>query len=137
MVLLSWSMRPSRLEWASLLVILVDALVIVSGFVTGSPLLPRAANVVLVMVSIALMLMTRVMAKGGYGFNGLVRPVWVGAVALVSFFGGALLFAIPLLLAEEQQHNPVTNQRGWVGLALSFAGCALVYAAIRRPDDER
>lgn len=129
-------MRPSRLEWASLLVILVDAVVIVSGLVTGSPLLPRAANIVLVMVSIALMLVTRVMAKGGYGFNGLVRPVWVGAVALVAFFGGALLFAITLL-DEGLQNDPVTNQRGWVGLALSFAGCALIYAAIRRPDDER
>jgi hypothetical protein len=135
MALTLWRMRPSRLEWASLLVIFVDAVVIASGLVTGNPLLPRAANVVLVVVSIALMLVTRFMAKGGYGFSGLVRPVWVGAVALVAFFGGALLFAIPLL--TEGQPDAVTNQRGSVGLALSFAGLTLVYAAIRRPDDER
>ncbi|MFD9702653.1 hypothetical protein [Lentzea sp. NPDC059081] len=126
-------MNPSRPEWASLLVILVDAIVIVSGFVTGSPLLPRAANVVLVVVSIALMLVVRIMVKGGFSFRGLARPAWVGVVAAVAFFGGALLFAIPLLNVQ-MQNDPVMNQRGWVGLALGLAGGALAYAAIRRPE---
>ncbi|MFD5828955.1 hypothetical protein, partial [Lentzea sp. NPDC060358] len=128
-------MKPSRPEWASLLVILVDAIVIVSGFVTGSPLLPRAANIVLVVVSVALMLVVRIMVRGGFSFRGFVQPVWLGAVAAVSFFGGALLFAIPLLNAQMQD-DPVVNQRGWVGLALALAGGSLAFAAIRRGDEE-
>ncbi|HEX7307424.1 hypothetical protein [Lentzea sp.] len=128
-------MKPSRPEWASLLVILVDAIVIVSGFVTGSPLLPRAANVVLVVVSVALMLVVRIMVKGGFSFRGLARPAWVGVVTAIAFLGGALLFAIPLLTEQYVDASAVENQRGWVGLALAFAGGSLFYAAIRRPDE--
>ncbi|SEP73347.1 hypothetical protein SAMN05216188_101319 [Lentzea xinjiangensis] len=132
-------MRPSRPEWASLLVVLVDAIVIAYGFVAGSPMLPRAANVVLVVVSGALMLVVRFMVGGGSSFRGLVRPPWMGAVALVAFFGGALLFAIPLLTGIPDTSDAAglaANQRGWVGLALAFAGGTLAYAAIRRPDEE-
>ncbi|MFD4641264.1 hypothetical protein ACFWN2_28410 [Lentzea sp. NPDC058436] len=127
-------MGPSRLQWASLFVIFVNALVVVFGFVTGSPLLPRAANVVLVVLSVVLMLITRVMAQGGYSFAGLVRPAWAGVVAAVAFFGGAVLFAIAVL--AEGSLTPAANQRGGAGLALFFAAGALIYAGIRRTDEE-
>ncbi|SER33641.1 hypothetical protein [Lentzea albida] len=126
-------MRPSQLQRASILVIFVDAVVIVSGFLTGSPLLPRAANVVLVVISIALMLVTRLKVGNDYDVKTMTRPVWAFSVGVVAFFGGAILFVIPLL-NEQQQNDPVANQRGWVGLALSFAGGCLLYAGLRRND---
>lgn len=126
-------MRPSQLQWASILVILVDAVVIVSGFLTGSPLLPRAANIVLVVISGALMLVTRLKVGNDYDVKTMTRPVWAFSVGVVAFFGGAILFVIPLL-NEQQQNDPVANQRGWVGLALSFAGGCLLYAGLRRND---
>jgi hypothetical protein len=126
-------MRPSQLQWASLLVIFVDAGVIAGGFVTGSPVLPRAANIVLVVISIALMLITRLKVGNAYEFKTMTRPVWAFAVGVVAFFGGAILFVIPLL-NEQQQNDPVANQRGWAGLALSFAGGCLLYAGLRRND---
>lgn len=122
-------MRPSQLQWASLLVVFVNAGVVLGGFVTGSPVLPRAANVVLVVISVVLMLVTRVLVKGGYSFAGMLRPAWMAVVSLVAFFGGAVLFAIPLLTGEQ---DGVVNQLGWAGLALAFAGGTLMYAGIRR-----
>ncbi|USX50222.1 hypothetical protein [Lentzea sp. HUAS12] len=122
-------MRPSQLQWASLLVVFVNAGVVLGGFVTGSPVLPRAANVVLVVISVVLMLVTRVLVKGGYSFAGMLRPAWMAVVSLVAFFSGAVLFAIPLLTGEQ---DGVVNQLGWAGLALAFAGGTLMYAGIRR-----
>lgn len=146
------------MQWASLVVIIVDAVVILSGFVTGSALLPRSANVVLTVMSIALMLATRLLAGGEYNFENPTLPVWAVVVAVISFFGGAFLFAFPLLtdttagsfeyrngkyqeskngvvvreLTEEQYEAALAaNQRGWAGLALSFAGLSFTYAGIR------
>lgn len=151
-------MRLVPLQWASLVVIVVDALVIVSGFVTGSALLPRSANVVLTVISLALMSSTVVFARGGYNFEKPTLPAWSVVVAVIAFFGGALLFAVPLLTdttagsfehqngkyreskdgvvvreLTEEQYDAVmaANQRGWAGLASAFAGGTLVYAGIR------
>lgn len=157
MALLCSSMRLVPLQWASLVVIFIDAVVIVSGFVTGSALLPRSANVVLTVISLALMLATLVLARGGYNFDNPTLPVWAVVVAVIAFFGGAFLFAFPLLtdttagsfeyengkyeeskdgvvvreLTEEQYEAALAaNQRGWAGLALAFAGGTLIYAGI-------
>ncbi|GHH35949.1 hypothetical protein [Lentzea cavernae] len=126
-------MRPSQLQWASLLVIFINAGVILTGLLIGSPALPRAANIVLVVISVALMLITRLKVGNAIDVKTMTRPVWAFAVGVVAFFGGALLFAIPLL-NEQLQNDPVANQRGWAGLALSFAGGTLLYAGLRRND---
>jgi hypothetical protein len=122
-------MRLVPLQRASLVVIFVDAVVIVSGFVTGSALLPRSANVVLMVISLALMSSTVVFARGGYNFENPTLPAWSVVVAVIAFFGGALLFAVPLL--ADTIPTMVVNQRGWAGLALAFAGGTFVYAGIR------
>jgi hypothetical protein len=146
------------LQKASLVVILIDAVVIVSGFVTGSPLLPRSANVALTVISLALLLAGAVLARGGYDFENPTLPAWAVVVAVIAFFGGAFLFAFPLLtdttagsfehrngkyeeskdgvvvreLTEEQYEAAMAaNQRGWAGLASAFAAGTLVYAGIR------
>jgi hypothetical protein len=151
-------MRLVPLQWASLVVIFIDVVVIVSGFVTGSALLPRSANVVLTVISLALMAATVALARGGYNFENPTLPVWVVVVAAIAFFGGAFLFAFPLLtdttagsfehengkhqeskdgvvvreLTDEQYEAVMAaNQRGWAGLALAFAGGTLTYAGIR------
>ena len=149
------------LQRAALVVIFLDAVVILSGFVTGSPLLPRSANVVLTVISLALMAATTVFARGGFNFENPTLPAWAVAVAVIAFFGGAFLFAYPLLtdttagsfeqrngkyeeskngvvvrVLTEEQYDAVmaANQRGWAGLALAFAGGTLAYAGIRHPE---
>jgi hypothetical protein len=151
-------MRLVPLQWASLVVIFIDAVVIVSGFATGSPLLPRSANVVLAVISMALMASTVVLARGAYNFENPTLPAWAVVVAVIAFFGGGFLFAFPLLtdttagtfenengkyreskdgvvvreLTEDQYEAALAaNQRGWAGFALTFAGGTLVYAGIR------
>ncbi|RDI24550.1 hypothetical protein [Lentzea flaviverrucosa] len=123
-------MRLVPLQWASLVVIFLDAVVIVSGFVTGSALLPRSANVVLTVISLALMSSTVVLARGGYNFEKPTLPAWSVVVAVIAFFGGAFLFAFPLL-TDTTTLTMAENQRGWAGLALAFAGGTFVYAGIR------
>ncbi|MET1073825.1 MAG: hypothetical protein ABWY11_14360 [Umezawaea sp.] len=152
-------MRLVPLQWAALVVIAIDAVVVVFGFVSGSALLPRAANLVLTVISLALMALTVVLARGGYDFENPTLPVWAVVVAVIAFFGGGFLFAFPLLtdttagnverengkyreskdgvvvreLTEEQYEAALAgNQREAAGLALAFAAGTLVYAGIRR-----
>ncbi|HEX6342241.1 hypothetical protein [Umezawaea sp.] len=151
-------MKLVPLQWASLVVIFIDAVVVVSGFVTGGPLLPRSANVVLTVISLALLATTVVLTRGGYNFEKPTLPVWAVVVAVIAFFGGAFLFAFPLLTdttagsfehsdgkyreskdgvvvreldAEQYEAAMAANQRGWAGLAVAFAGGTLLYAGIR------
>lgn len=146
------------LQWASLVVIFLDSVVIAFGFLTGSALLPRSANLVLVVISMALMVATLVFARGAYNFENPTLPAWAVAVAAIAFFGGVFLFAHPLLtdantgsfeqengkyqerkddvvvreLTEEQYDAGLAaNQRQSVGFALVFAGGVLAYAGIR------
>ncbi|MCS7482470.1 hypothetical protein ACFFQW_11830 [Umezawaea endophytica] len=146
------------LQKASLVVISLDAVVILAGFVTGSALLPRSANVVLTVISLALMASTVVLTRGGFNFDNPTLPKWAVAVAVIAFFGGAFLFAYPLVtdttagsfeqrngkyqeskdgvvvreLTEDQYESALAaDQRGWAGLALTFAGGVLAYAGIR------
>ncbi|HWO63184.1 MAG TPA: hypothetical protein VNO31_24435 [Umezawaea sp.] len=151
-------MKLVPLQRTSLVVIFIDAVVIVSGFVTSGALLPRSANVVLTVISLALLAATVALTRGGYNFENPTLPVWAVAVAVIAFFGGAFLFAFPLLTDttagsfehkngkhqeskdgvvvreltdEEYEAAMAANQRGWAGLALAFAGGTLAYAGIR------
>ncbi|GGM87823.1 hypothetical protein GCM10011609_25650 [Lentzea pudingi] len=151
-------MRLVPLQRASLVVIFIDAVVIVAGFLTGSALLPRSANVVLTVISIALVASAGVLTGGGFNFEKPTLPAWAVAVGVISILGGAFLFAYPLLTGTdagsfeerngkyqeskdgvvvreltEEQYDAVmaANQRGWAGLALAFAGGTFVYAGIR------
>jgi amino acid transporter len=151
-------MRLVPLQWASLVVIFLDAVVIAFGFVTGSALLPRAANLVLVVISMALMVATLVFARGAYNFENPTLPAWAVAVSVIAFFGGVFLFAHPLLTdantgsfeqengkyqelrdgvvvreVTEEQYDAglAANQRQSAGFALAFAGGVLAYAGIR------
>ncbi|WP_106188500.1 hypothetical protein [Umezawaea tangerina] len=146
------------LQRASLVVIIVDAVVIAFGFVTGSALLPRPANLVLAVISMGLLVSTVVLARGGYNFEHPTLPAWAVVVGVIAFFGGAFLFAFPLLtepasgsfehengkyqevedgvvvreLTEEQYDaGRAAGQRGAAGLALAFAGGTFLYAGIR------
>lgn len=146
------------LQWASLVVIFLDAAVITFGFVTGSALLPRSANLVLVAISMALMVATLMFARGAYNFESPTLSAWAVTVAVIAFFGGVFLFAYPLLTdantgsfeqengkyqeskdgvvvreLTEEQHDAglAANQRQSAGLALAFAGGVLAYAGIR------
>ncbi|ANZ40428.1 hypothetical protein BBK82_34855 [Lentzea guizhouensis] len=151
-------MRLVPLQWASLVVIALDAVVIVSGFVAGSPLLPRSANVVLTVISLALMMGAAVLTGGGYDFENPTLPLWATAVAVIALCGGGFLFGYPLLtdttagsfeqdngkyreskdgvvvreLTEEEYDRVMAaNQRGWAGLAAAFAGGTFLYAGVR------
>ncbi|MGW6441654.1 hypothetical protein [Lentzea sp. NPDC055074] len=150
-------MRLVPLQWASLVVIALDTIVILSGLVTGSALLPRSANLVLTVISVALMFAVLALMRGGFNFEKPTLPAWSIAVAVIAFFGGVFLFAYPLVtnstagdfeerdgkyqetrngvvreLTREQYDSVVAvNQRGWAGLSLAFGGLTLAYAGIR------
>ena len=151
-------MRLVPVQWASLVVISIDAVVIVFGVLTGSALLPRAANLVLTVISMVLLAATIVLARGGYNFENPTLSLWSGSVAAIAFFGGAFLFAFPLLtdsyeasfehengkyqemkdgvvvreLTEDQYDAGLAaNQRQAAGLGLAFAGLTLAYAGVR------
>lgn len=151
-------MRLVPLQRAALVVIFLDVVVIVAGFVTGSALLPRSANVVLTVISVALVAAAGVLTGGGFNFDKPTLPAWAIALGVVSLLGGAFLFAYPLLTGTDagsfeerngkyqeskdgvvvreltaEQYDAVmaANQRGWAGLALAFAGGTLLYAGIR------
>jgi len=141
-------MRLLPPQWAAFVVLFIDVVVIVFGFLTGSPLLPRAANLVLTVVSIALMFGTRLWSKGGFGYDSfgsmwtLLRrtlPLWLIVAATIAFWGGIFLFAHPLLTVDDiGSLDEVANQRGWVGLSAAFASGTLVYAGIvQRAADSR
>ena len=157
--LVSFGMRLVPLQWAALVVIGVDAVVVVAGLVTGSALLPQSANVVLTVISVAILLTAIVLMRGGYNFDEPTLPLWAVVVAVIAFFGGAFLFAYPLLTdttagsfeqrngkyveskggvvvreLTEEQYDAVmaANQRGWAGLAGAFAGVTVLYAGVRR-----
>lgn len=146
------------LQRASLVVISIDAVVILSGFVTGSPLLPRSANVVLTVISLALVSAAALLTGGGYDFENPTLPAWSVVVAAIALLGAAFLFAHPLLtdttagtfeqrdgeyveskdgavvreLTEDRYESVMAaNQRGWAGPAVAFAGGTFLYAGIR------
>ncbi|MGI5503958.1 hypothetical protein [Lentzea sp. CA-135723] len=151
-------MRLVPVQWAALVVIFVDAVVVLSGLVTGNALLPRSANVVLTVISVAVLLTATGLMRGGYNFEKPTLPLWAVVVAVIAFFGGAFLFAYPLVtgtsagsfeqqngkyveskdgvvreLTEEQYDAAMAaNQRGWAGLAGAFAGVTVLYAGVRR-----
>jgi hypothetical protein len=151
-------MKLVPLQRASLVVISIDAVVIAFGFVTGSALLPRAANLVLTVISLVLLASTVVLARGGYNFENPTLPAWSVVVAVIAFFGGAFLFAFPVMtgnsagsvehengkyqevddgvvvreLTEEQYDAAlVGHQREAAGLGLAFAGLTFTYAGVR------
>ncbi|MFD4668852.1 hypothetical protein ACFWNN_03905 [Lentzea sp. NPDC058450] len=122
------------LQRAALVVILLDAVVIAGGLVLGDALLPRSANVVLTLLSLALMLAATVLTRGGFNFENPTLPAWSLIVGVLALVGGAFLFGYPLLTGlPEGEHGAAmaANQRGWAGLALAFAGGTLLYAGIR------
>ncbi|MCG8925183.1 hypothetical protein [Lentzea sp. CC55] len=146
------------LQRASLVVISIDAVVILSGFVTGSPLLPRPANVVLTVISLALVPAAALLTGGGYDSENPTLPAWSVVVAAIALPGGAFLFAHPLLtgttagtfeqrdgkyaesedgavvreLTEDRYESVMAaSQRGWTGPAVAFAGGTFLYAGIR------
>ncbi|GLY47694.1 hypothetical protein [Lentzea sp. NBRC 102530] len=132
-------MKLVPLQWAALVVVVLDAVVVLSSFATGSPLLPRSANLVLTVISLALMVAAVFLTRGGFNFDDPTLPAWAVAVAVVALLGGALLFALPLLTgttAGSLEQDPAVlaaNQRGWAGLAAAFAGGTVLYAGVRHP----
>ncbi|WP_394618666.1 hypothetical protein JNUCC0626_06065 [Lentzea sp. JNUCC 0626] len=132
-------MRLVPLQWAALVVVALDAVVIASGFATGSPLLPRSANLVLTVISLALMAAAVFLTRGGFNLRNPTLPAWAVVVATIALLGGALLFALPLLTgttagsAEQDAAVLAANQRGWAGLAAAFAGGTVLYAGVRHP----
>ncbi|MEU3646493.1 hypothetical protein AB0E59_24150 [Lentzea sp. NPDC034063] len=141
-------MRLLPPQWAAFVVLLVDAVVVLFALVTGHALLPRAANVLLTVISIAVMFGTLLWSKGGFGYDSvgsmwkLLRrtlPVWLVVAATIAFWGGVFLFAYPLLTEPDiGSLDEAANQRGWVGLAAAFAAGSLFYAGIgRRAADSR
>ncbi|MEU7474524.1 hypothetical protein AB0A63_00985 [Lentzea sp. NPDC042327] len=151
-------MRLVPVQWASLVVILLDAVVVLSGLVTGSPLLPRSANVVLMVITFALMLAAVPLTGGGFNLQNPTLPAWAVGVAVVAVAGGGFLFAFPLLTdrtagsfeyrdgkyveskdgavvrqLDEDEYDAAmaANQRGWAGLAAALAGGTLAYAGVR------
>ena len=135
-------MRLLPPQGAAFVVLCIDVVVIVFGFLTGSPMLPRAANVVLTVISIAVLFGTLLWSKGGFGYDSipsmwrLLRrrlPVWLIVAATIAFWGGVFLFAYPLLTVTDfGSLDETANQRGWTGLAAAFASGSLFYAGIGR-----
>lgn len=132
-------MRLLPPQWAALVVIVVDVAAIVFGLLTGEALLPRSANVVLTVISVVLMLGTRLWSRGGFGYDSfgslwaLLRkrlPVWLIVAVAIAFWGGLALFAVPLLTQDTAALDAAANQRGWAGLSLAFASGTFLYAGI-------
>ncbi|MET9224507.1 hypothetical protein [Lentzea sp. NPDC003310] len=120
-------------QWASLIVIAVDALVIVAAFLTGSPMLPRSANVVLVVIAVVMLFVTLSLTGGGFNFDNPTLPAFAVVTAAVAFLGGGFLFAYALTVTSGEQNDAVlaANQRGAAGLAAALAAIALLYAGVR------
>ena len=151
-------MKMVPLQWAALVVIVLDAVVMLFGFLAGSPLLPRSANLVLVVISLALMVAAVFLTAGGFNFENPTLPLWSVVVGVVALLGGIFLFAHPLLtdantgdfeqrngkyqeskdgvvvreLTEDEYDAAMAaNQRQSAGFAIAFAAGTLLYAGIR------
>ncbi|SFR17884.1 hypothetical protein SAMN04488564_104669 [Lentzea waywayandensis] len=98
-------MKLLPLQWAAVVVIAIDAIVLVSGALTGAALLPAGANLVLVLTGVALLVVLIVQTGGGLRLDGLATlfrllretlPKWAIALAAVAFYGGWLVAFVSL-----------------------------------------
>ncbi|MFS8104603.1 hypothetical protein LFM09_46625 [Lentzea alba] len=98
-------MKLLPVQWAAVVLIVVDAIIVATVLATGTALLPWPANLALVLASVALMIVMLLMSGGSFsvkGFATLFRllretlPKWAIALAAVAFYGGWLLFMTAL-----------------------------------------
>lgn len=98
-------MKLLPLQQAAIVLIALDAIVVVSGVVTGTALLPGWANLVMVLASAALLVLLLVQTGGSFRVDGLATafrllretlPKWAIGLAAVAFYGGWLLAFIGL-----------------------------------------
>jgi hypothetical protein len=122
-------MKLLPLQWAAVVVVVLDAIVIVAGAVTGTALLPEQANAVLVVLGFGLLVVLLVQTRGGFRVDGLgtalrmlreTLPGWAIALAGVAFYGGWLIAFLGLwngnVLGNLEHRNGkyTTSQRNVV-----------------------
>ena len=118
------------LQWAAVVVVVIDAIVVVTGAVTGAALLPAQANLVLALAGAALLVVLLVQTGGGFRIDGssalrLLRetlPTWAIALAAVAFYGGWLIGFLGLVTGSVDSGSEAAIQRVWAGFSLAFAG---------------
>ena len=128
------------LQWAAVVVVVIDAIVVVTGAVTGATLLPAQANLVLALAGAALLVVLLVQTGGGFRIDGssalrLLRetlPKWAIALAAVAFYGGWLIGFLGLVTGSVDSGSEAAIQRVWAGFSLAFAGAVLGFAGIAR-----
>lgn len=128
------------MQWAAVVLIVIDAIVIAVGFVTGTAVVPGWATVVLVLASMALMVLLLMRSGESIRIDGMptffkllreTLPTWAVALTFVAFYGGWLIAVIGML-SRSTARNEVADQRLWTAFALAFAGAVLGFAGIAR-----